>query len=221
MLMICLSWFKPTICWLYAVECFNTFNYIEIWWWCLSDLRYEYESMIWSMFWWSFMCFKWRVRKYGLKYVLIMFKWFKVMSTKWWMFWWVLKYDENKMWFMWFLLLKCLWSITEVCVGSMNTKVNVYEFEYDSMHCERPLGLYPHWHCIVKDHWAGIPFGIALRKTTKLASPLALYCERPLGRDHLWYCVLKDHWACIPYDAVLCNMSIHDVLCDILSCFHD
>jgi hypothetical protein len=34
-----------------SLSVLNIFNYVEIWWWCLSDLRYEYGSMIWDMFW--------------------------------------------------------------------------------------------------------------------------------------------------------------------------
>jgi hypothetical protein len=92
---------------------------------------------------------------------------------------------------------KCLWSIKEVCVESMNTKVNIYEFEHDSMYCVTPGALHPLWHYIEKDNWVGIPTDTALRKTTRPTSPLALHCERPLGRHPLWHCAVKDHWACV------------------------
>jgi hypothetical protein len=42
---------------------FKNFMYVELWQWCLSDLRYEYESMIWSVIWRSFMCFEMMIMK--------------------------------------------------------------------------------------------------------------------------------------------------------------
>jgi len=42
-----------------VLDDFNIFKHVEIWQWCLSDLRYEYVNMIWDMFWWFIACWGW------------------------------------------------------------------------------------------------------------------------------------------------------------------
>jgi hypothetical protein len=44
---------------IYVLDDFNIFKYIEIWQWCLSNLRYEYVNMIWDMFWCFIACCGW------------------------------------------------------------------------------------------------------------------------------------------------------------------
>jgi hypothetical protein len=83
---------------------------------------------------------------------------------------WVLKYDETKIELCDLCLendqMKCLWFIKEVCVESMNMKVNIIWFEHDSM---------------------------SMWKTTGPTFPLALCCVRPLGLRSLWHCVVWDN----------------------------
>jgi len=38
------------IIWVWMISI--TFKYVERRRWCLCDLRYDYENMIWVMFWW-------------------------------------------------------------------------------------------------------------------------------------------------------------------------